>query len=66
MGTGLPFVPWAQSSLPRGLVPKAFKGTSTGGGAATWGRRTVKLSSRHTEKLGKEEVGKLVCGDKSF
>lgn len=43
-------------------MPKAFKGTSPGGGGSNLGgRMTVKVSSRPIEKPGKGQVGKWSC-----
>lgn len=50
--------------LPGWLVPKAFKGTSIG--CSNLGQGMAVRVSRHTEKPGKEEGEKDVCGSKGF
>ena len=56
---GFPLFAGLREVFPEGWCQRHLKAQVWGGGATTWGRRTVKVSSRHTEKLGKEEVGKL-------
>lgn len=65
-GAGLPFViSWAQSSLPRGLVPKAFKGTSTGCG--NLGQDNSQGEQQTYQETGEGRGWEAdVCGDKSF
>ena len=65
-GAGLPFViSWTQSSLPRGLVPKAFKGTSTGCG--NLGQDNSQGEQQTYQETGEGRGWEAdVCGDKSF
>lgn len=57
---GFPLLsPGLRAVFPDGCCQRHLKAQVLG--AATWGRIIVKVSSRHTEKPGKEEVGKLMC-----
>lgn len=61
---GFPLFPGLRAVFPEGWCQRHLKAQVLG--AATWGRITVNVSSRHTEKLGKRLENFLVCGDKSF